>query len=101
KRQELDLQTVLGVALVVTRGGAAAEVVKTLAQAQTLAEQLNRSKHMVSLMLSQWSVHSSHAEHRLTLSLSKQIEDIGEVRNDAATQGFGRLLPGMSLVYIG
>jgi tetratricopeptide (TPR) repeat protein len=52
-------------------------------------------------MLGRWTVHLSHAEHRLALSLGKQIEDISELRNDVAMQVVSRLLQGMSRFCLG
>ena len=101
RQQELDLQVVLGTALMTTKGFSAAEAVETLARAQALAEQLDRPEHLVPLMLGRWSVHFARGEHRLALSLGKQIEDIGEVRNDVAMQVFGRLVQGISRLYLG
>jgi tetratricopeptide (TPR) repeat protein len=101
RQQELDLQLILGLALMTTKGFSATEAVETLARARALAEQLDRPKHLVPLMHGQWSVHTAQAEHRLALSLGKQIEDIGKVRNDAAVQALGRLLQGINRFHLG
>jgi tetratricopeptide (TPR) repeat protein len=101
RQQELDLQLALGWALMTTKGFSATEAVETLARAQALAEQLDRPEHLVPLMVGRWSVHIARAEHRLAVSLGKQVEDFGEVRNDVAIQVFGRLVQGMSRFYLG
>ena len=101
QHQELNLQIPLGFALMATRGFAAAETVATLARAQSLAEQLDRPEHFVPLLLGRWSIHFTRADLRLALSLGKQIEDIGRVRNDVATKALGRLLQGISRFYLG
>jgi class 3 adenylate cyclase/tetratricopeptide (TPR) repeat protein len=90
--QELDLQLILGQALMTTGGMASTEVVETLARAQALAEQLDRPEHLVRLMMTRWSVHIARADPRMALSLGKQIEAVGEVGNDLAAQTFGRLV---------
>jgi len=101
RQQELDLHLSLGWSLMATKGFSATEAVETLARAQALAEQLNRPEHLVPLMVSQWTVHLARAEHRLAVSLGKQIEDIGEARNDVAVQILGRQVQGMSRFWLG
>ncbi|MFL5282916.1 MAG: AAA family ATPase [Rhodopila sp.] len=100
-QQELDLQTVLGTALSSTRGWAVAEVVETFARARMLAEQLDRPEHLLPLLHGQWGVHLTRGEHRLALSLSEQIENIGKVRNDVSLQVACRLLQGVSCFFLG
>ena len=84
-QQELDLQTTLGSALVATKGWAETEVAETLTRVRTLAEQIYRPEYLVSLIASQWTFHQVRAQHKLTLSLGEQLEQIGEAQNDAAT----------------
>ncbi|MFL5283891.1 MAG: AAA family ATPase [Rhodopila sp.] len=101
RQQELDLHLALGTALMTSKGYSATETVETLARAQALAEQLDRPEYLVRLMHARWGVHLARAEHRLALSLGKQIEDIGELRNDVAVQVVGRSLQGMSCFHLG
>jgi tetratricopeptide (TPR) repeat protein len=84
-----------------TKGFSATEAVETLARAQVLAEQLDRSEHLVPLMVGQWGVHGARAEHRPALSLGEQVEGTGKVRNDIAMQVFGRLMQGISRLHLG
>jgi len=53
RQQELDLLIVLGQAQMATRGQAAPEVTETFARARALAEQLNRSDHLIVVLHSQ------------------------------------------------
>jgi tetratricopeptide (TPR) repeat protein len=101
RQQELDLQFNLVFALMITKGFSATEAVETLARVQALAAELDRREYLLPLMDGQWSVHTSRAEHKLALSLGRQIEDIGKARNGAAVQVWGRLLQGMSRFYLG
>jgi class 3 adenylate cyclase/tetratricopeptide (TPR) repeat protein len=101
QQQELDLQTALGTALTATAGWSSTDVAATLARAQALAEQLDRAEHLVQLMITQWSAHIARAEHRLALSLGKQIESVGKARNDSPVQWFGRVAQGTSYLYLG
>jgi tetratricopeptide (TPR) repeat protein len=95
RQRELDLQLSLGSALTATKGFSASETVETLARTQALAEELDRPEHLVPLMVGQWSVRLTQAEYRQAVSLGKQVEDVGEVRNDVDMQVFGRLLQGI------
>jgi class 3 adenylate cyclase/tetratricopeptide (TPR) repeat protein len=101
RQQELELQLVLSSGLKITKGFSATETVEALARAQALAEQLDRPEHVPSLMIGQWSLYVTRAEHRLALSVGRQVEGIGEVRNDVAKQVFGRLLQGISHLVLG
>jgi tetratricopeptide (TPR) repeat protein len=101
RQQELDLRLILGWALMTAKGFSAMEAVAALAQAQALAAQLDRPEHLVPLMVGRWGAHIARAEYRPALSLAKQVEDFGEVRNELATQVLGRLLQGLSRVYLG
>jgi tetratricopeptide (TPR) repeat protein len=101
REQELELQTYLAWGLVITKGSSAPEVVETLARAEVLAEQLDRLKRLVQLRAERCGVHITRGELRRALSLSKQTEDIGKVRKDAAVQAAGRLMQGMSRFQLG
>ena len=101
RQQELDLQIALGSALTATKGWSAAEVGETLARARALAEQLDRPEYLVPLIVGQWTFHLVRAEHRLALALGEQLEEIGEARNDAATQLLGRFMQGVARFFLG
>jgi class 3 adenylate cyclase/tetratricopeptide (TPR) repeat protein len=101
QQQELDLASVLAWALGATRGWSAAEPAEALARAEALAEKLDRPEHLVSLMLDRWGVHVTRGEYKLAVSVGKQIEDIGKVRNDVAIQAYGRLAQGMACRWLG
>jgi hypothetical protein len=80
QQQELDLQIPLRSALTATKGWAAADVAETLARARALADQLERSEHLVPLILGQGSIHHVRAENRLALPVGEQLEQIDEAR---------------------
>jgi tetratricopeptide (TPR) repeat protein len=101
QQQELDLQTALGSALTATKGWSAAEVHETLARARGLAEQLGRHEHVVSPIAGQCMSHLVRSEHRLTLALGEQLEQIGEAQNDDAVQLLGRFMLGMTRLFLG
>jgi hypothetical protein len=84
------VQIALASALAATKGWATADVDETLAQARALAEQLDRPEYLVPLIVRQFWFHFVRTELRLARALGEQLEQIGEVRNDAAVQLRGR-----------
>jgi class 3 adenylate cyclase/tetratricopeptide (TPR) repeat protein len=101
RRQELDLQTALAPALNATKGWGAAETGEALARRGVLAKQVDEPKYLVPTIFDQWSFHCVRAEHRLALAFGEQLEQIGEARDDAATQLRGRYAHGVSRFFLG
>jgi tetratricopeptide (TPR) repeat protein len=101
QQQELDLQIALVTTLTATKGWAAADVGETLARARALAEQLDSPEFPVAVVVDQWGFHCVRAELGLALPLAKQLEQIGEVRNDAATRLLGRHAHGQTRLLLG
>ena len=101
REQQLELQIVLNQGLMITKGFAATETVNSLAQAQELATQLDRPEHEGHLMFGQWGAHLSRGEYRAALSLGKQLEAVGELRNEPTTQLFGRMMQGFPRLLLG
>jgi predicted ATPase len=101
QRQELDLQMALRPALAATKGYSAPDVGETLARGRFLAEQLDRPDYLVPLLHGQWLFHNARAEYRLALSLARQMESIGETRNDVAAVLQSHLLQGFTLFFLG
>ncbi len=101
RQQELDLQSALRPALAATKGFSATEVGETIARARVLAEQLDRPEYLVPLSLGQWGFHSLRSEHKLALSLTEQMEKIGNARNDVTVQLLARRAHGITRGYLG
>ena len=91
REQELDLRIALAPALIATKGYSATDVGETITQARVLAQQLNRSDYLVSLLYAQWGFHHTRAEHRLALSCGEQMEQIGQSQSDIVVILMGRL----------
>ena len=77
-QQELDLQIALNQALIATSGYSAPAVAETIVRARALAKQLDRSDYFIPLLGSQWNFHLARAEHKLALSLAKEMEEFGK-----------------------
>jgi class 3 adenylate cyclase/DNA-binding winged helix-turn-helix (wHTH) protein/tetratricopeptide (TPR) repeat protein len=101
QQAELDLQVAFGMALGATKGWSAVEVGETFARARALAQQLNRAESLVPLIAGRWLFHNVRAEYRSALQVAQQLEQIGETRNDAATQSLGRYMQGANRFLLG
>jgi tetratricopeptide (TPR) repeat protein len=101
QQQELDLRIVFSRALMAVRGFSAADVDENPAQAQALAEQLNRANDLVPLMSHNWMFRLGRSEHRLGLRLIEQIELIGESQNDDYTKCMLCSMRGTTFYYLG
>ena len=61
-------------------------------RARALAKQLDRSDYVLPLLGSQWNFHLARAEHKLALSLAKEMEEFGKARGDETARLLGKLL---------
>ena len=96
QQRELDLRIALGPALAATKGYSASDVGETLARAKMLAEQLDRSDHLVPLLYGLWAFHFIRGEHRLALSSAEQMEKLGEAQKNIAASLLGKLYQGIT-----
>jgi predicted ATPase len=88
-------------ALAATKGYSAPDVGETLARGRVLAEQLDRPDYLVPLFYGQWVFHAARAEYGLALSFARQMENIGERRNDVAASLLSHALQGFILFFLG
>ena len=100
-QQELDLQIALNQALIATSGYSAPAVGETIVRARTLAKQLDRSDYFIPLLGSQWNFHLARAEHKLALSLAKEMEEFGKTRSDETARLLGDFSDGVSCFFLG
>ena len=96
KERELDLHVALAPALAATKGYSASDVGETIARGRLLAEQLNRSDHLVPLLYGLWGFHFIRGEHKLALSAADQMEQLGEARNDVVVLLLGHVYHGIT-----
>jgi predicted ATPase len=89
EQRELELQAALVPAVIAAKGYTAPEVGETIARARSLAEKLARSDYLVGLLYGECVFRLVQSELRLTLSLAKNLEQIGEAQNDRAAQLLG------------
>jgi len=102
EQRELELQAALVPAVIAAKGYTAPEVGKTIARARSLAEKLDRTDYLIGLLYGEWVSSLVRAELTLTLSLAKNLEQIGDARNDRAAQLLGRhWLQGVAHYFLG
>jgi MalT-like TPR region len=74
---------------------------ETLARAKVLAEQLDRSDHLVPLLYGLWAFHFIRGEHRLALSSAEQTGKLGEAQKNVAVLLLGKLYQGITRFNLG
>jgi class 3 adenylate cyclase/tetratricopeptide (TPR) repeat protein len=100
-QQELDLQIALNQALIAASGYSAPAVGETIIRARALAKQLDRSDYFIPLLGSQWNFHLARAEHKLALSIAKEMEEFGKTRSDETARLLGDFSDGVSCFFLG
>jgi predicted ATPase len=101
QEQELDLQIVLGNALIATNGWSAPEAGDAYARARQLCEQLHRPALLGPVLLGQWGFHQVRAELEQAEDCAKQILEFGEIRSDLMWKCFGSFASGLPCFYLG
>jgi len=66
-----------------------------------LAQQLDRSDYLGSLLYGQWVFRLVRSELRLALSLAERIEQIGERQDDVVLPWLGHLAHGLTRFHLG
>jgi class 3 adenylate cyclase/tetratricopeptide (TPR) repeat protein len=101
-QRELELQAALVPAMMAAKGYTAPEVGETIARARSLAEKLDRTGYLIGLLYGEVVYHLVRAELKLTLSLAKNLEQVGDARSDRAAQQLGRhWLQGVTHYFLG
>ncbi len=101
RQHELDLLILLQEAMSGAKGISAPEVGETLGRARKLAEDVDQPEPIVLLMAGQWHFHLGRSEHKLALTLGKQMEKIGAARRDMELQLVGCSWQAVSLCSLG
>ena len=99
--QELDLQLLLGRALMAAKGYGAPELGETLARARQLSEQLDRPEQLAPVMCGQWVFRSVRGEFVPAERHAREVRHFAETRNDAAWKCFGQVISGDVSLWLG
>jgi class 3 adenylate cyclase/predicted ATPase len=81
-QQELRLQTVLGPALIATKGYAASEVERTYARARELCQQSGATPGLFSALRGLWVFNEARAEHQTARQLGAQLLTLAQTLQD-------------------
>ncbi len=100
-QQELDCQTALGLALMVTKGFAAPEVGTTYARAAALCQQIGASSQLCPLLWQLRQHHSVRGEIETAYELAKQLLSLAQRAQDTALLLQAHLALGSTLYYRG
>ncbi|HTQ80899.1 MAG TPA: AAA family ATPase, partial [Thermoanaerobaculia bacterium] len=100
-RQELDLRTVLGPALVAARGFAVPEVEENYARAQTLCEQVGDAPQLFWVLRGLWSFYLVRVSLKTALDLGERMMRLAEARADRALLFEAHLGIGLPLLFLG
>ncbi len=83
-RQELDLQTTIGPALIVTKGFAAPQVEQAYARARELCRQMGETPQLFTVVWGLWSFYAVRAELQIAKELGDQLLTMAERQQDPA-----------------
>jgi predicted ATPase len=101
QRQELELRTGLGAALMVVRGFAAPETGQVYGRARQLWEQLGSPAEFLHVPRGQALYHNMRGELYLAQGLDTDLLRLSRQRNDSAGLILGHLCAGQTLMYLG
>ena len=100
-RQELELQTTLGVPLIAIRGFAAPEVERAYARARELCLQVGDAPQLSSVLFGLWWFYDVRAELRAAHELAERLLDMARRREAAADLIQAHRAMGATLLWLG
>jgi predicted ATPase len=101
QRQELELRSALGAALLAVKGQAAPETGQALARARELWEQLGSPSEFLKVPYGQSLYHVFRGEFDLALRVDEDLLRLSGQRNDSAGLVLGHLSSGRTLMLVG
>jgi TOMM system kinase/cyclase fusion protein len=100
-RQELELQTTLGPALIATKGYAAPEVEKVYARARELCRQIEETPWLFPVLRGLWLFHFVGAELHIAYALGEQLLTLAQSEEDPAFLLEAHRAMGTTLFWLG
>ena len=100
-RQELDIHTALGPALIATRGYAAAEVEHTYTRARLLCEQTGDTPPLFAVLRGLWNCYVVRAELQSARALGEQLLAIAQPAQESALLVEAHRALGTTLLFLG
>jgi class 3 adenylate cyclase/tetratricopeptide (TPR) repeat protein len=83
-QQELDLQIVLGPALIVTQGPGSPAVEQVYARAQELCQQMGKTPQLFPVLWGLWRFYNNRAEYQRARALGERLLSLAQQVHDAA-----------------
>ena len=100
-RQELELQTALGGALIAAKGWAAEETGEAFARARELCREMGDTPQLFPVMVGQWSFHANRGELDAARAVAEELLCLAQQRQDLAAQVMAHRALGSVLLYLG
>ena len=100
-QQELELQTALGPALMVTRGYAAPEVEQTYRRARELCQQVGETPQLSSALWGTWFFYAARPEVQKAVELARQLFTLAQRAQDSTLLLAAHRALGTSLIVQG
>jgi predicted ATPase len=100
-RQELELQRVLGAALIASKGNAAPETEQAYARARELCERLGDTAGLIPVLGALSTYHQVAGEYAAMRRISEDLLRIGERQGDTAGSLVGSRSMGLCLYHLG
>jgi predicted ATPase len=100
-RQELTLQTALGVPLLATRGFAAPEVEKAYARARELCQQVGDAQQLFPVLCGLWGFYNVRGELQTARELGEQLLSLAQRQPDPMPLVLAHRALGDTLVWLG
>ena len=99
--RELDLQIVLGQALIMNRSWAAPELDEVYPRARELALTLNRPRALLFALWGQFTDHLFRADLKRARRLAAELRELGDTADDVLMQVMGCSASGMACLFLG
>jgi predicted ATPase/class 3 adenylate cyclase len=100
-RLELDVQVVLGGALISAKGYAAPETGLAYARARELCAKFGETSQLFPVLFGQAVIHMQRAEHFAALAVSEELVRLAQRQEDPAPLLIGHRVVGASLFHLG
>jgi len=100
-KQELDLQTTLGKALIATKGYASLEVEQIYKRSREICQELGTTPQLFSVLWGLWGYHAARCEHHIALDFASRLMGLARRHNDPILEMEARFTLGFALFYLG
>jgi predicted ATPase len=100
-RRELDLQAMLGRALIAAKGYAAPATGAAFVRARELCEQVGDTTHLLPVLFGQWAYHLLRAEPEIAYRVAADMLRVAEPQQDAAPRLIAHRVAGATSFWLG